>query len=104
MSFKTLFDAYDNFHKDIIYIKNNLLDINKENFIEFLELFLFSQTNKILFDKCDLFYNETDINNYYNGLIWCINMYYLGLCPNINYVCKVPIIYPIHLWQFLVLN
>mgnify|MGYP001011998677 CR=1 FL=1 len=43
----------------------------------------------------------TNIDNYFNGLQWCMQLYISGNYPTYKYICETDVIHPMNLFQFL---
>jgi len=78
-------------HKYLIKINKvnniNIFDINKNFLLDILSDCV-SKIGKIKIIKNNTKYNNEIYINYYEGILWTIDMYNIGCCMNYTYMCK----------------
>jgi 5'-3' exonuclease len=85
-----IWDSYKlniNKHEYLIKKENNKFDINKQFLIDILNDCI-GKIGKNKIKKNYYLFNREIYSNYFEGILWTIDMYKSGRCKNYNYICN----------------
>jgi len=84
-------------YKKLIEYDNNKFNINKDFLLDILDDCI-SSIGKTKIIKNNKIYNKEKLDNYFEGILWIINMYNNGKCNNFEYICND--LQPIDIFNF----